>query len=241
MIPFFRKIRYRLAKDNQFFKYSRYAIGEIVLVVVGILIALQINNWNENRKSNNVKHNYYNQIVVDLNKEIENINSRIIFLDSCITTSDRYFKYTETPNLETIKVFEELSKVELTFRYLAFNTNTIQTLESTGDIKLMQEKIRNSLIELKRIQEQTSRVAKGNYEIYLNAQQKALQLGYGRLLLKTPKANGLEIKNNIPEIILTLEGGLIIKIFTDKLVKNALLDMLNEIKKIKELINQDIE
>ena len=241
MIPFFRKIRYRLAKDNQFFKYSRYAIGDIVLVVVGILIALQINNWNENRKSNNVKHNYYNQIVVDLNKEIENINSRIIFLDSCISTSDRYFKYIGTPNLETIQIFEELSKVELKFRYLAFNTNTIQTLESTGDIKLIPEKIRNSLINLKRKQEQANRVAKGNYEIYLNAQQKALQLGYGRFLLKIPKVNKLEIKNNIPEIILTFEGGFMIKNFTDKLVKEALLKMLNEIKNIKELINQDIE
>ena len=50
MIPFFRKIRYRLAKDNQFLKYSRYAIGEIVLVVIGILIALQVNNYNEKRK-----------------------------------------------------------------------------------------------------------------------------------------------------------------------------------------------
>ena len=50
MIPFFRKIRKKLADDNQLFKYSRYAIGEIVLVVIGILIALQINNWNEERK-----------------------------------------------------------------------------------------------------------------------------------------------------------------------------------------------
>ena len=49
MIPFFRKIRYQLAEENQFLKYSRYAIGEIVLVVIGILIALYINNWNELR------------------------------------------------------------------------------------------------------------------------------------------------------------------------------------------------
>ena len=49
MLPFFRKIRWRLAQDNQFLKYSRYAIGEIVLVVIGILIALQINNWNEEK------------------------------------------------------------------------------------------------------------------------------------------------------------------------------------------------
>ena len=49
MIPFFRKIRKKLADDNKPIKYLRYAIGEIVLVVIGILIALQINNWNQNR------------------------------------------------------------------------------------------------------------------------------------------------------------------------------------------------
>lgn len=50
MINFFRKIRKKLADDNNFFKYARYAIGEILLVVIGILIALQINNWNEHQK-----------------------------------------------------------------------------------------------------------------------------------------------------------------------------------------------
>jgi hypothetical protein len=50
MIPFFRRIRKTLADDNKPIKYFRYAIGEIVLVVIGILIALQINNANENRK-----------------------------------------------------------------------------------------------------------------------------------------------------------------------------------------------
>jgi len=50
MIPFFRKIRKKYAENNQFIKYSRYAIGEIILVVLGILIALQINNWKEERK-----------------------------------------------------------------------------------------------------------------------------------------------------------------------------------------------
>ena len=50
MIPFFRKIRKKMADDNKPLKYMRYAVGEIVLVVIGILIALQINNWNEERK-----------------------------------------------------------------------------------------------------------------------------------------------------------------------------------------------
>lgn len=49
MIPFFRKTRKKMADENKPLKYMRYAIGEIVLVVIGILIALQINNWNQAR------------------------------------------------------------------------------------------------------------------------------------------------------------------------------------------------
>ncbi|PTM10992.1 MAG: hypothetical protein DA407_02545 [Bacteroidetes bacterium] len=52
MIKFFRKIRYNLMETGKTGKYFKYAIGEIVLVVIGILIALQINNWNEERKTN---------------------------------------------------------------------------------------------------------------------------------------------------------------------------------------------
>lgn len=50
MIKFFRHIRQRMIKENKISKYLLYAIGEIVLVVIGILIALQINNWNSNRQ-----------------------------------------------------------------------------------------------------------------------------------------------------------------------------------------------
>ena len=49
MIKFFRKIRQKLIKENRFSKYLLYAIGEIILVVIGILIALSINNWNQER------------------------------------------------------------------------------------------------------------------------------------------------------------------------------------------------
>ena len=51
MIKFFRKIRQNLLSEGKTGKYFKYAIGEIILVVIGILIALSINNWNENRKN----------------------------------------------------------------------------------------------------------------------------------------------------------------------------------------------
>jgi hypothetical protein len=50
MINFFRHIRKKLPEDNKPFKYLRYAIGEVILIVFGILIALAINNWNEHRR-----------------------------------------------------------------------------------------------------------------------------------------------------------------------------------------------
>lgn len=70
MIKFFRKIRQKLLSENKFSKYLLYAIGEIVLVVIGILIALQINNWNESRKQEveqiKLLQNFKNSIVSDI-------------------------------------------------------------------------------------------------------------------------------------------------------------------------------
>jgi hypothetical protein len=49
MIRFFSKMRYKLAAENKVSKYLHYAVGEILLVVIGILIALQVNTWNQER------------------------------------------------------------------------------------------------------------------------------------------------------------------------------------------------
>ena len=73
MIKFFRKIRQRLLTENKFSKYLIYAIGEILLVVLGILIALGINNWNQERKNNSLKKSYLENLKVDLQKDIENL------------------------------------------------------------------------------------------------------------------------------------------------------------------------
>ena len=56
MFKFFRRIRFDFMEKNQTGKYLKYAVGEIVLVVIGILIALQINNWNEDRKNKSSKN-----------------------------------------------------------------------------------------------------------------------------------------------------------------------------------------
>lgn len=69
MIKFFRKTRQRMLTENKFSKYLLYAIGEIILVVIGILIALQINNWNEDKKSRQQELTILENILHDLEKD----------------------------------------------------------------------------------------------------------------------------------------------------------------------------
>ena len=66
MIKIFRKIRQNLLMEKKTSKYFKYAIGEIVLVVIGILIALQINNWNEIRKERNQAFQYLSEFKKDI-------------------------------------------------------------------------------------------------------------------------------------------------------------------------------
>ncbi|WP_019669390.1 DUF6090 family protein [Eudoraea adriatica] len=66
MFKFFREIRKKLADENKPLKYLRYAIGEILLVVVGILIALQINNWNETQKARSEEKALLENLLEDL-------------------------------------------------------------------------------------------------------------------------------------------------------------------------------
>jgi len=69
MIKFFRKIRQKLLTENKFSKYLIYVIGEIILVVIGILIALQINNVNESKKLEKIELGYLNRLLIDLKKD----------------------------------------------------------------------------------------------------------------------------------------------------------------------------
>ena len=77
MIKFFRKIRYDLMEKNKTGKYFKYAIGEIVLVVIGILIALQINNWNENNITTKKTLTYLGTLNTEIESNIDALTTYI--------------------------------------------------------------------------------------------------------------------------------------------------------------------
>ena len=84
MINFFKKIRKKLLSKNKFSSYLIYAIGEIVLVVIGILIALQINNWNENKKKEQYELSLLKEMKKNLKADIRDIEINIKFNERSI-------------------------------------------------------------------------------------------------------------------------------------------------------------
>jgi hypothetical protein len=83
MIKFFRHFRQKMLTENKFSKYLIYAIGEILLVMIGILLALQVNNWNENRKTDKLEKELIIDIQNTLSEDVEkyskyvNLNAKI--------------------------------------------------------------------------------------------------------------------------------------------------------------------
>ena len=76
MIKFFRKIRQNLISEGKNGKYFKYAIGEIVLVVIGILIALSINNWNEERKATKREKLFLKEFKTSINRDLFNFDKQ---------------------------------------------------------------------------------------------------------------------------------------------------------------------
>lgn len=146
MIKFFRQIRYKLMKQNNTTRYFKYALGEIILVVIGILIALQINNWNEGAKEQEKVQSYLKNLTLDLEqdineteRQIRSIKYKVIFVDSIAS----YFRDKEINELNNLDVFYNAFDY-YGYRPLTWYKNTIEELRNSGTLK----SIKNDSIRL---------------------------------------------------------------------------------------------
>jgi len=97
MIKFFRKIRQKLLSENKFSKYLLYAIGEIILVVIGILIALQINNWNTNRNNRIQEQEILQQLKEEYLDNKEQLQSKIEVRNKMNAAAFKLIQFTDRP------------------------------------------------------------------------------------------------------------------------------------------------
>jgi len=165
MIRFFSKMRYKLAAENRATKYLRYAIGEILLVVIGILIALNINNWNENRKRQIVKHEYTASLIADLKRDTAEFHN---YLDYNRLQEAMLDSLKDALNTPTLKV-EDLRNVYFVVNLdllKSFTNGTFVALRNSGNLDLYPASIRSELIKLNGTQEEYLNWAATNSQMY---------------------------------------------------------------------------
>jgi hypothetical protein len=148
MIKFFRHIRKRLIGEKRFSKYLLYAIGEIILVVIGILIALQINNWNEDRLTSEFELQMLTSLKEGLTTDLADIDFNIKYTTRGIAKTDTIIKYlrTEQPrDLDTIARWFSDAMTPTRFQY---STSAFETLKSKGITLISNDVLRKKIIDV---------------------------------------------------------------------------------------------
>ncbi len=98
MIKFFRRIRQRLLSENKFSKYLIYAVGEIILVVIGILIALSINNWNEKQKNLDTEQLLLKQLKSEYQSNLNQLDEKILMRNQALEACNNLLNQIDHPN-----------------------------------------------------------------------------------------------------------------------------------------------
>jgi len=141
-------------EKNKTGKYLKYAIGEIVLVVIGILIALSINNWNEERKTLLKSKAYIDQIINDIAEDTLNINALIQTTKKRSTSILNYFSFFNQGNIPIDKLIDSSKNTSSVYsRYIPVN-HTFSDMKASGNSNLLNRNQRNALIQLESEQEQ---------------------------------------------------------------------------------------
>ena len=138
MIKFFRKIRKRLLTESKFSKYLLYAIGEIVLVVIGILLALQINTWNEERKNQNEANKILLQLKTEFETNNELVDSSIEFHRTRLNAVQGFIDgFETTKDLSADSLKSLVSDLGSDWKYEPIK-NIIESVISSGKINLIE-------------------------------------------------------------------------------------------------------
>ncbi|WP_370476964.1 DUF6090 family protein [Tamlana flava] len=148
MLKFFRRIRQNLIDEGKLKRYLIYAFGEIILVMIGILLALQVNNWNEERKDNLKEIESLKGLENDLDKNIESLQHAINVHKSRIEDIDSIIYHlqspTPNPNDSLLIYFQQATFYEL----IKISSSTYESLKSNGFEVLRDEDIKTKIIEL---------------------------------------------------------------------------------------------
>ncbi|RNC92080.1 MAG: hypothetical protein ED555_02940 [Allomuricauda sp.] len=148
MIKFFRRIRQKLLSENKFSKYLLYALGEIILVVIGILIALQINTWNGNKNNRAKEQLYLTSFQNDMQLNLAELDRVIEKSSQTIGTTDSLLRYADGQlEIKSIKQVQDLVIGTGSYTFFFGAEGTIKDIFGSGDLGLVQnDSIRKAMV-----------------------------------------------------------------------------------------------
>jgi len=136
-------------EKNKTGKYFKYAMGEIILVVIGILIALQINNWNEARKLRNQEVTYLENLKTDLALNIIEFDEYLNARTSSIESANKVLEYFEGKPLSDLNDLNFHSTNVYIWHKFTLHDNTYQELLNSGNLTIISDDtIKNGLLDL---------------------------------------------------------------------------------------------
>ncbi len=181
MISFFRKLRQKLFTENRFSKYLLYAVGEILLVVIGILIALQVNNWNEERKQRQVERKYFYNLKNDLYTDIERLE---YMMDISQTKVEAAKRVKRNADLDSVGSLFEFSKDMMDLIFVDEfrpNQNTYEEMKSSGNFSSMRnDSLKLRLINLKKAYTEIGQAQehmRNDFDIFLEDMERYVDMG----------------------------------------------------------------
>ena len=149
MIKFFRRIRFDLMKQNKTGKYFKYAIGEIILVVIGILIALQINNWNESVQNKKKESEYLVNLLQDLKSDSLQLNSLVNTFKTAVNSKKVFESLANGNRINTDSIqIHFLNQLDFLIDFVP-NSTTVDELKNSGNLNLITNtNLRRQLVSL---------------------------------------------------------------------------------------------
>ncbi len=246
MIKFFRKIRLNSIKENKFINYLKYAIGEIVLVVIGILIALQINNRNELNKGKQQELIILENILQDLKNDevgLKNIIKR---------------RTSKAASAKIMASYYDGVKVDKLSDYYSHWTNVLyweahyprnvafKELVNSGNVSIIKNaEIRNSLLDINASYEELFSVRNhmyDDYELYLyNPYSGIIDYGVGIEVWSNPNFE-IELSEEDIEVALknkTIKNGFTLANFNNVGLKEQLIEILKNVDLTIDLIKKE--
>jgi len=231
MIRFFSKIRQSLMSDNRFSKYTLYAVGEILLVVVGILIALWINNQNDLRKERIKELHYLANIKTDLQVNLQEMDRYLDYRAASIAAANRILEHFEGKPITDYTAFN-VDGVHI-YEWGRFwqHDNTFQELVNSGNLALISnEDIKTSLLDI----ELLYKIMKSEEDHYRFDTETALYKPLYELMDLRPMVANYEyrVTNGASGEDVDLSGGYFDDFLQSTVIKNGFVMTVLELSKL---------